>query len=75
MATYYCSDPHAFHGSILKYCRRIAFMTPEDLAAFLDLEARGDDLGPLRMSAESIDQHTLWWSSITPLGGPVVPEV
>ena len=41
MTTYYCSDPHAFHGNILKYCRRIAFMTPEDRAAFLDLEARG----------------------------------
>ena len=56
MATYYCSDPHAFHGNILKYCRRVAFMTPEDRAAFLDLEARGGDLGPLRIGDESIDR-------------------
>jgi calcineurin-like phosphoesterase family protein len=56
MATYYCSDPHAFHGNILKHCRRISFMTPEDRATFLDLEARGADLGPLRVGGESIDR-------------------
>ncbi len=33
MPTYYCSDPHAFHGNILKYCRRIEFMSDADRAA------------------------------------------
>ena len=55
MATYYCSDPHAFHGNIMKYCRRLAFMTPADREAFLALEASGADLRSLRMSDESID--------------------
>ncbi|MEJ7639144.1 MAG: hypothetical protein WKF75_14520 [Singulisphaera sp.] len=55
MATYYCSDPHAFHGNIMKHCRRLAFMTPADRAAFLDLEGRGGDLRSLRMSEASID--------------------
>lgn len=55
MATYYCSDPHAFHGNIMKHCRRLAFMTPADRAAFLDLEGRGGDLRTLRMSEASID--------------------
>ncbi len=55
MTTYYCSDPHAFHGSILKFCRRLAFMTDADRAAFLAVEAGGGDLGSLRISDESID--------------------
>ena len=55
MATYYCSDPHAFHGNILKYSRRVAFMTDADRSAFLALEAEGGDLRSLRMSDESID--------------------
>ena len=55
MATYFCSDPHAFHGNIMKYCRRTAFMTPADREAFLEQEARGDDLRAFRISDESID--------------------
>jgi calcineurin-like phosphoesterase family protein len=55
MATYFCSDPHAFHGNIMKYCRRTAFMAPADLAAFLAIESAGGDLRSLRMSDESID--------------------
>jgi calcineurin-like phosphoesterase family protein len=55
MATYFCSDPHAFHGNIMKYCRRLAFMTPADREAFLALEAGDGDLRSVRMSAESID--------------------
>jgi calcineurin-like phosphoesterase family protein len=55
MATYFCSDPHAFHGNIMKHCRRIAFMTPADREAFLALEASGGDLRALRMSEESVD--------------------
>jgi len=55
MATYYCSDPHAFHGNIMKYCRRLDFMSPADREMFLDLEARGGDLRSLRMGEESID--------------------
>jgi calcineurin-like phosphoesterase family protein len=55
MATYFCSDPHAFHGNIMKYCRRLAFMTPADRDAFLSLEARDLDTRSLRMSDESID--------------------
>jgi calcineurin-like phosphoesterase family protein len=55
MATYFCSDPHAFHGNIMKYCRRLAFMTPADREAFLALEAGGGDLRALRMGDESID--------------------
>jgi calcineurin-like phosphoesterase family protein len=71
MATYYCSDPHAFHGSILKYCRRIAFMTPEDREVFLDLEARGADLGPLRMSAASIERMN--WGLVENINARVEP--
>ncbi len=55
MTTYYCSDPHAFHGNILKYSRRLAFMTEADREAFLALEADGDDARSLRISDESID--------------------
>jgi calcineurin-like phosphoesterase family protein len=55
MATYFCSDPHAFHGNIMKYCRRLAFMTPHDRDAFLALEAAGGDLRSLRISEESVD--------------------
>src|SRR5207237_8177605 len=55
MATYFCSDPHAFHGNIMKYCRRVAFMTPADREAFLALEAGGGDLRSFRTSDESVD--------------------
>ncbi len=55
MATFFCSDPHAFHANILKYCRRLAFMTPADREAFLALEAEGSDLRSLRISDESVD--------------------
>jgi calcineurin-like phosphoesterase family protein len=55
MATYFCSDPHAFHGNIMKYCRRLAFMTSADREAFLVLEASGGDMRSLRVSDESID--------------------
>lgn len=55
MPTYYCSDPHAFHGNILKFCRRLAFMTEADRARFLELEEGGGDMQSLRMSDESID--------------------
>jgi len=55
MATFFCSDPHAFHGNIMKYCRRLAFMTPADREAFLALEAGGGDLRSLRISDESVD--------------------
>ncbi|MFO0960391.1 MAG: phosphoesterase [Isosphaeraceae bacterium] len=56
MTTYYCSDPHAFHGNILKYCRRVAFMTDADREAFLEREASGGDLSSLRISDESVDR-------------------
>jgi calcineurin-like phosphoesterase family protein len=55
MASYYCSDPHAFHGNILKYCRRIAFMTDVDREAFLAVEAGGGSMQSLRLSDESVD--------------------
>src|SRR4051794_14321797 len=55
MATYYCSDPHAFHGNIMKYCRRLAFMTEADREVFLRLEADRGDLRGFRVSEESID--------------------
>ncbi len=54
MATYYCSDPHAFHGNILKFCRRICFMTDADRAAYLEMEATGGEFNSLRISDESI---------------------
>lgn len=54
MATYFCSDPHAFHANIMKYCRRVAFMTPADREAFLELEAAGGDLRSLTISEESV---------------------
>jgi calcineurin-like phosphoesterase family protein len=56
MATYYCSDPHAFHGNILKYCRRLTFMTDADREAMLALESSGGDLRSLRMSTESVER-------------------
>ncbi len=56
MATYYCSDPHAFHGNILKYSRRVAFMSDRDREAFTEIEARGGDLGGLRIGEESIER-------------------
>ncbi|MFO0954425.1 MAG: metallophosphoesterase family protein [Isosphaeraceae bacterium] len=56
MATYFCSDPHAFHGNIMKYCRRVAFMTDEDREAFLALEADEGDLRSFRVSEESVDR-------------------
>ena len=56
MTTYYCSDPHAFHANILKYCRRLAFMTDADRAALLALESCGGDLRSLRVSDESVDR-------------------
>jgi calcineurin-like phosphoesterase family protein len=55
MATYFCSDPHAFHANILKYCRRLAFMTPADRAAFLAVEADRNDVRSIRISDESVD--------------------
>ncbi len=56
MATFFCSDPHAFHGNIMKYCRRLAFMTPADREALLAVEATGGDLRSLRISEESVDR-------------------
>jgi calcineurin-like phosphoesterase family protein len=56
MTTYFCSDPHAFHGNIMKHCRRLAFMTDADRAAFLALEEEGGDLRALRVSDASIDR-------------------
>jgi len=55
MATCFCSDPHAFHGNIMKFCRRLAFMTDDDREAFLKLEAVGGDLRAFRASNESVD--------------------
>jgi calcineurin-like phosphoesterase family protein len=55
MATYFCSDPHAFHGNIMKFCRRLTFMTDADRETFLELEARGGDLRTFRVSDESVD--------------------
>jgi calcineurin-like phosphoesterase family protein len=56
MTTYYCSDPHAFHANIMKYCRRLVFMTDADREALLALESNGGDLRSLRMSDDSVDQ-------------------
>jgi calcineurin-like phosphoesterase family protein len=55
MPVYYCSDPHAFHGNILKYSRRLVFMTDADRESFLALEAAAGDVKSLRMSEESVD--------------------
>ncbi len=55
MATFFCSDPHAFHGNIMKYCRRLAFMTPADRETFLALEAASGDLRSFRLTDESVD--------------------
>ena len=56
MSVYFCSDPHAFHANILKYCRRVAFMTEVDRAEFLALETTGGDLRAFRVSDESLVQ-------------------
>jgi|GEM_PF-643868 len=56
MATFYCSDPHAFHANILKYSRRLVFLTDADREALLLLEAKGHDLSSLRISDESVDR-------------------
>jgi len=55
MPTYFCSDPHAFHRNILKYSRRLAFMTEADREAFLALEAAGGDLRDFQVGDESMD--------------------
>jgi calcineurin-like phosphoesterase family protein len=55
MATFFCSDPHAFHANIIKHCRRIAFMTDADREAFLEAEAR-NDLASVKISDESVDR-------------------
>ncbi|MGE3820609.1 MAG: metallophosphoesterase family protein [Isosphaeraceae bacterium] len=73
MATYFCSDPHAFHGNIMKYCRRTAFMTESDLATFLDVEARGPEaLRAFRLSRESID--TMNQALVANVNAVVAPE-
>lgn len=54
MTNYYCSDPHAFHGNIMKYARRIALMTEADREAFLALEESGRDTSAFRVSDESV---------------------
>jgi calcineurin-like phosphoesterase family protein len=54
MATFFTSDPHYFHGNIMRYCRRLKFMTDEDREAVL---AAGNDesrMRKVRMSSESI---------------------
>lgn len=56
MASYYCSDPHAFHRNILKHCRRLAFMTDADREAFLAIEAQGGNLSSFRVTEESVDR-------------------
>ena len=55
MPTYFCSDPHAFHGNIIKFCRRLSFLTDADREAFLELEAGGGDLRAFKVSDESTD--------------------
>jgi calcineurin-like phosphoesterase family protein len=55
LATYFCSDPHAFHGNIMKFCRRLDFMTEADRETYLSLEALDGDLRSFRVSEESID--------------------
>jgi calcineurin-like phosphoesterase family protein len=55
MATFFCSDPHGFHGNIMKFCRRVAFMTEMDRETFLNLEALGGDLRTFKASDESVD--------------------
>ncbi|HWE38982.1 MAG TPA: metallophosphoesterase family protein [Isosphaeraceae bacterium] len=55
MPVFFCSDPHAFHRNILKFCRRLAFMTEADRAAFLAIEAEGGDLRGFKVSDESVD--------------------
>jgi calcineurin-like phosphoesterase family protein len=56
VATYYCSDPHAFHRKTMKKARRLAFMTDADREAFLAQEESGGEMRPLRMSDESVDR-------------------
>jgi calcineurin-like phosphoesterase family protein len=56
MTMYYCSDPHAFHANILKYCRRLVFMTDTDREGFLAHEAAGGDLRTFHLGEESVDR-------------------
>ena len=57
MATFFCSDPHAFHANIMKYARRSAFMTEADRADFFERERQGGDaLRSFRASDESVDR-------------------
>jgi len=55
MSVFFCSDPHAFHGNILKFCRRLVFMTDGDRDTFLAFEANGGDYRSFRVSDESVD--------------------
>jgi calcineurin-like phosphoesterase family protein len=56
MATYFCSDPHAFHRKVMKVSRRLAFMTDADRERFTTLESTGGDLRSLRISDESVER-------------------
>jgi calcineurin-like phosphoesterase family protein len=56
LATYFSSDPHFGHGNIMRYCRRLKFMTDADREAVL---AAGDDenrMRRVRMSPESVQR-------------------
>lgn len=50
--TFFTADLHLHHRNILKYCRRVAFMTPEDWQAW---SANPEDRS-VRMSDESVDR-------------------
>ena len=55
MATFFCSDPHAFHGNIMKYCRRLSFLTDDDRTTLLEREELGGDaVRDFRVSEASI---------------------
>ena len=54
MATFFCSDPHAFHANIIKHCRRFAFLSPADRDQLQAIEAEGGDLSAFHVGEESV---------------------
>jgi calcineurin-like phosphoesterase family protein len=54
--TFFTSDTHFGHENIMKYCRRVQFMTPDEVA-MLDAADRGEiDHRKVRISPESVER-------------------
>lgn len=53
---YFCSDPHFWHGNIMKYCGRTRFMTENDRDFYQNADKSSDEYRNWRLSSDSIHQ-------------------